>query len=149
VRKTVVLCSLILLAGCTTFGQNGLPERSREIHEAEVLVKNKQFAEAATAYKKIVADSPTTTQVADAMIELALVSVYHDNPQKDYAQAIKKFEEFVNRFPGHGRAGEAQSWIDMLKTVLDLKKETEHLSKNIEELKRLDIRHEERRRKSP
>ena len=92
-------------------------------------------------------DYPVSTQSAEAMFELALIPVHYDNSQKDNGLAIKRFEEFVKRFPDHKRAPEAQSWIATLKTVQDLRKETEHLSKNIEELKRLDIRHEERRRK--
>jgi hypothetical protein len=34
----------------------------------------------------------------------------------------------------------------VLRTVQELKKQNEHLNENIEELKQLDIRHEERRK---
>ena len=80
------------------------------------------------------------------MFEIALINAYHDNPQRDYAQAIRSFAEFIKRYPDNRRADEARTWISVLRTVLELKKQNEHLKENIEELKQLDIRHEDRRK---
>ena len=110
-------------------------------------MKEKRFKEAAAACNNIMADSPDSPLAADALFEVALINAHHDNPQRDYAQAIRTFAEFLKRNPDNRRADEARTWISVLKTVQELKKQNEHLNVSIEELKQLDIRHEEKRRK--
>jgi TolA-binding protein len=56
------------------------------------------------------------------------------------------FAEFLKRYPDNRRADEARTWISVLRTVQELKKQNEHLNESIEELKQLDIMHEERRK---
>ena len=97
-------------------------------------------------YNKIVADSPDSDLAADALFELALINAHYDNPQRDYTRASRSFAEFLKRYPDNRRADEARTWISVLRTVQELKKQNEHLNENIEELKQLDIRHEERRK---
>jgi outer membrane protein assembly factor BamD (BamD/ComL family) len=84
---------------------------------------------------------------ADALFEAAYLQAFYDNPHKDFAQALQGFDEFLKRYPDHARAQEAHNWHFVLKTILDTKKENDRLNQSIEELKKLDIRHEERRRK--
>jgi TolA-binding protein len=110
-------------------------------------VKEKRYKEAAAVYNKIMAESPDPALAADALFELALLNAHHDNPQRDYTQATRSFSEFLKRYPDDRRADEAQTWISVLKTVQELKKQNEHLNESIEELKQLDIRHEEKRKK--
>jgi len=43
-------------------------------------------------------------------------------------------------YPEHAKVNEAQNWLQVLKTL-------DHLNKNIEQLKRLDIKHEEKRKR--
>lgn len=144
-RKGIVLFALIFLSCCATTHVVTGPEK--EFQDAAVSVKEKRYKEATAAYHKIMAESPDSTLASDALFELALVNTYHDNPQRDPAQAIRTFAEFIKRYPDHKRISEAQSWISILKTVQELKKQNERLNESIEELKQLDIRHEERRRK--
>lgn len=144
-RKALVLLAITYLTGCVaTMNVPTGPDKG--FQDAAAFVKEKKYSEAIVAYKKIVAASPASALAADSLFELAVIRTLHDNPQRDYVQAIHAFEEFIRQHPGHGRTPEAQSWIYALRQVLDLKKENEHLKKNIEQLKRLDIRHEERRR---
>ncbi len=119
----------------------------KQFQDAAVSVKEKRFKEAAAACNKIMAESPDSALAADALFEVALINAHHDNPQRDYAQAIRTFAEFLKRYPDNRRADEARTWISVLRTVQELKKQNEHLNESIEELKQLDIRHEEKRRK--
>ncbi len=144
-KKIIVLIALLLLSGCATGSFATGPEK--QFQTAAVSVKEKRYKEAAAAYRKIVADDPGSSLAADALFELALVHAHHDNPQRDYVQATRSFEEFLKRYPNHKRSDEAQTWLTTLKAVQELKKQNEYLTKSIEELKRLDIRHEQRRRK--
>jgi len=160
VKKIIILIAIIWLSGCATgdvptAGVLTVPEKQfqdvtvpeTQFQAAAVSVKEKRYKEAADAYKKISADAPSAQLAADALFELALVHAHHDNPQRDYTQATRLFSEFVKRYPDNRRADEARTWISVLKTVQELKKQNEHLNESIKELKKLDILHEERRRK--
>lgn len=145
-RKIIVLiAAIILLSGCATGRFATEPER--QFQEAAVSVKEKRYKEAASLYKKILADATDPALAADALYELGLVYAHQDNPQRDYAQTVQTFEQFIRRYPDSNRVGEAQAWIAALKTVQELKKENDKLKESIEQLKRLDIRHEERRKR--
>jgi outer membrane protein assembly factor BamD (BamD/ComL family) len=145
VRKIIVLLGVLWFSGCTAMSVVTGPDK--QFQDAAVSVKEKRYKEAAAAYKKITSESPDSELAADALFELALVTVHQDNPQRDYAQATRTFAEFVKRYPDNRRADEAQTWISVLKTVQELKKQNEHLNESIEEIKQLDIMHEEKRKK--
>lgn len=144
-KEVIVLLAIIWLSGCATGVIVTGPEK--EFQAAEISVKEKKYKEAVSAYKKIMAETPDSALAADALFELSLVYVNQFNPQRDFAHAIQSFEEFIRRYPDNRRADEARSWSSVLRSVQELKKNNEHLNESIEQLKRLDIRHEEKRRK--
>lgn len=144
-RKGIVLLAMILLSGCASMGLQSGPEK--DFQDAAVSLKEKKYSAALAGYQKILREAPNTELAKDAQFEIALIHTSPDNPQKDYGQAIHEFETILKLRPDDKRVPEARAWIAVLKTVQDLKKENELLKKNIEELKQLDIRHEERRRK--
>jgi len=145
VKKVIVLLAVIWFSGCAMTGYVAGP--GKQFRDAAVSVKEQRYKEAAAAYTKIVTDSPDSALAADALFELALVNAHHDNPQRDYAQSTRSFSEFIKRYPDNKRADEARTWISVLKTVQELKKQNEHLNESIQEIKRLDIRHEEKRKR--
>ena len=158
-RKFIILPVIVIwLLGCAKISvPYGGP--AKDFQKAVVSVKEKRYNEAVAAYKKIAADSSRSALAADALYEIALVHLFHDNPLKDYAQAIRTFEEFLKFYPDNKREPEAQNWIYILRTIQELKKNNEQLNRtiqelkknneqlnmSIEELKRLDVRQEERR----
>ena len=144
-NKVIVLLAVIWFFGCATTSVVTGPEK--QFQYAAVSVKEKRFKEAAAACNKIMTGAPDSPLAADALFELALINAHHDNPQRDYAQATRTFSEFLKRYPDNRRADEARTWISVLRTVQELKKQNEHLNESIEKLKKLDIRHEEKRRK--
>lgn len=143
-KKILAPFVLLWLSGCVLLGVPAGPEK--EFQAAAVSVKAKSFQDAAVAYNKVIADAPGTKLAAEALFELALVYAHQDNPDKNYTRAIHAFEDLLKRYPENKRTDEAQSWISLLKIVQDLKKQNESLNKSIEQLKRLDVRHEERRK---
>jgi outer membrane protein assembly factor BamD (BamD/ComL family) len=144
VKKIILLIAIICLSGCTTTRVMTGPEK--QFQDAAISAKAKRYKEAAACYNKIVTDSPDSDLAADALFELALLNAHYDNPQRDYTRASRSFAEFLKRYPDNIRADEARTWISVLRTVQELKKQNEHLNESIEELKQLDIRHEERRK---
>ncbi|MGC1455236.1 MAG: outer membrane protein assembly factor BamD [Nitrospirota bacterium] len=143
-KKVIVLLAIIWFSGCATTSVVTGPEK--QFQDATISVKEKRYKEAAAACNKIMADAPDSPLAADALFEIALINVHFENPKRDYVQASRMFAEFVKRYPDNRRTDEAQAWISVLKTVQELKKQNEHLNESIEELKKLDIRHEEKRK---
>jgi TolA-binding protein len=147
VKKVIVLLAVTWFVGCAATSVVTVTGPEKQFQDAAVSVKEKRFKEAAAACNKIMADAPNSPLAADALFELAIINAHHDNPQRDYAQAIRTFSEFLKRYPDNRRTDEAQTWISVLRSVQELKKQNEHLNESIEELKKLDIRHEEKRKK--
>jgi outer membrane protein assembly factor BamD (BamD/ComL family) len=149
VRKVFALIILIALAGCASLRapSKATTGPEEDYQNAARCVQEKKYQSAIKGFKKVANDSPQSQMAADALFEAAYLQAYYDNPQKDFALALQGFDDFLKRYPQHARAQEAQSWRFVLKTILDTKKENERLNRSIEELKKLDIRHEQRRRK--
>jgi len=147
-----VILTIATAGGCAQFlsspqsRQEGDARLVEKLAEAQKLQQDGRFAEALDAYKKIVQEDPGSESAATAKFDTALILVSADNSRRDYAQAIVEFEEFISQFPTDRRAPEARSWRILLKTALDSKKENERLNKNIEMLKQLDLKQEEKRR---
>lgn len=144
-RSIALIVMMIMAAGCASLAQLSGP--GKDLQDASVFLQEKKYAAALSNYQKILREAPDTETAADARFGTALIHATPDNPQKDYAQAIQLFEDFIKLHPENRRTPDARAWVLALRNVLDLKKENDALKKNIEELKQLDIRHEERRRK--
>lgn len=142
-KRILVFIAVIALAGCVAFKSPSVPDE--DFQAAAAALKEKKYPEAVSAYKKILAESPQSERSADALFQLAYIQTLYDNPQRDYIKALQSFDEFIKRYSQHEKIQDAENWHAVLRTVLDLKKENDRLHKNIEQLKKLDIRHEEKR----
>ena len=123
------------LFACAVFTAPG-----RELREADAFFRENKYHDAVARYRTVIRDYPDSLWAADAQFGLAATLAYHDNPQRDYAQALREFEDFLRLYPNHAKTDEARNWRQALKTL-------DHLNKNIEQLKRLDIKHEEKRKR--
>ena len=139
------LLALACFSGCARL--KAAQDADNEYRAANRLVSEKKYSEAAAAYDQIAKESAGTERGENALFAAASAQASYDNPHKDYAQALQSFDEFLKLYPESGKAQEAQNWHYFIKTILDLRKENERLTSSIEQLKKLDIRHEERRRK--
>ena len=131
----LVLACTCLLPACASLSGPG-----RDVRAANSLVENKKFSEAISIYQEIIRDHPDSSWAADAQYGLATIFVSSENPLRDYSQALREFDEFIRHYPEDYRFQDVQNWRHALRILLDL-------NKSIQELKQLDIRHEERRRK--
>jgi tetratricopeptide (TPR) repeat protein len=132
---TLVLVCICFLPACAS-----LIGPWQDVRAAKDLVENKKFTEAAVLYQQVIRDHSDSSWAADAQYGLATIYVSAENPQRDYSQALHEFDEFVQLYPDDRRFQNAQNWRHALRTLLEL-------SRSIEELKELDIKHEERRNK--
>jgi outer membrane protein assembly factor BamD (BamD/ComL family) len=142
------LLGLVLISACCLSACAWTPGgRDVELERAGRLVKERRHGEALATYCKIARESPGTERGANALFACASVRASYDNPQRDYALALQEFDEFLRLYPTNEKSREAQNWRFLLKAMLELKKENEGLTTRIEQLKQLDIRQEERRRR--
>jgi outer membrane protein assembly factor BamD (BamD/ComL family) len=144
VRRLFVLVLLLMccLSACVRYRA----DHDVDLENADRFFREKKYNEAIAAYDKIAKGSPHSELGARALYDAAFTYAFYDNPQKDYAQALQGFDDFLRVYPNSERAIDAQNWRSLLKTMLELKKENEHLTNSIKQLKNIDIRHEERRK---
>lgn len=138
---------VLLLTCCLSACARFKADHDVDFENADRFFMEKKYSEAIAAYDKIAKDSPRSERGAQALYDAAFTHAFYDNPHKDYAVALQAFDEFLREYPNSEKASDAQNWRSILKMVQELKKENEHLTKSIEQLKNIDIRHEERRRK--
>ena len=139
---SLVILLAFFTSGCAGLLTGGSDDQSAE---ARTLLKDHKYPEAVTAFQKIVEEHPNSDGAAKALYGIATIYVSGDNPHKDYAQALVHFEEFLSQYPQHERAADAKNWRQAIKVIIETKKENEHLLKNIEKLKQLDMRQEKKR----
>lgn len=148
-RYVSVLALMVFFAGgCAGFltgGQEELTVPAIKFAEAKKLLNEYKFPESITAFQKIIQEYPNSDWAANAIYSIATAFVSVQNPHKDYAQALTHFEDFLYQYPQHERATDAKNWRQAIKVVLDARKENERLLKNIEQLKQLDMRQEQKR----
>lgn len=149
--KQAIVALLIMIAigtGCA-MPWSPLPKEeavpAAVIAEASRLVTEHKFPQAIAEYRRILRDYPDSEAASEAKYGIAMVYVSADNPQRDYAIAIVEFDEYLAQYGQSRHADDARSWRQAIKVILDTRKENERLNKNIEKLKQLDMRQEEKR----
>jgi outer membrane protein assembly factor BamD (BamD/ComL family) len=139
----------LLSSGCAGFltsdKNDDLPVPAIKSAEAKKLLDEYKYAESVAAFQKIIKEYPNSDWAANAIYSIATTFVSVQNPNKDYAQALAHFEDFLYQYPQHERATDAKNWRQAIKMIIDAKKENERLLKNIEQLKQLDMRQEQKR----
>jgi len=145
VRRSLFL--VLLLTCCLSACAKYMADHDVDFVNANRFFNEKKYSEAIAAYDKIAKDSPRSELGARALYDAAFTHAFYDNPYKDYTLALQKFDEFLHIYPNNEKARDAQNWRHILSTVLEFKKENEHLTRSIEQLKKIDIRHEEKRGK--
>ena len=148
-KKLFSLLSLFALVGngCAGFWSPEADAASPEgrFNAAQKLLQGHQYAESVKAFKKVSQEFPNTEWAVKAQFGGAIAHITAENPRKDYVQALVEFDEFLERYPSHGLSADARNWRQAVKVILDEKKENERLLKNIEKLKQLDMRQEQKR----
>ena len=148
--RYVSICILVtfLLSGCAGFLTSDKSDHSVpgiKSAEAKKLLDENKYSESVAAFQKIIKEYPNSDWAANAIYGIATAFVSVQNPHRDYAQALAHFEDFIYHYPQHERATDAKNWRQAIKVIIDAKKENERLLKNIEQLKQLDMRQEQKR----
>jgi outer membrane protein assembly factor BamD (BamD/ComL family) len=145
---SVLMIMAFFAGGCTGLLVGGREDQNVPAMmsaEANKLMKDHKYPESVSVFQKIIEEYPNSDWAGNSLYSIAAAYVSVENPRKDYAQALIHFEDFLNRYPQHERAADARNWRQAIKVIIDAKKENERLLKNIEKLKQLDMRQEQKR----
>jgi len=137
--------AIVLLAGCAPLMQNLTGgEGAKKYQAAESAFKQGKYAEARIAFRALAEDRADPRRAEQAAFKAAYILIYHDNPDKDYSRALREFDEFQIRYPSSELAGEARSWLAMLKNfeqskakellqqVVSLNQKTDELTRKLQ-----------------
>ncbi len=134
------LLLVLLLAGCAPLMQ-GLTggEGAKKFREAEASFQQGRFGEARSTYRALAEDRSDPRRAEQSQFNAAYILVYYKNPDKDYSRAAREFEEFLSRYPSSTLAGEARSWLDILRNFEqskagELLKEVDMLTQKMDSL---------------
>ena len=125
--------------------QKEFSEPAVAMQSAEKAFQAGDIAGSLATYRRVMMVYPSSPESADALFATGYLLAYFANQQKDYHQALAVFDEFAMKYPKHVKIAEANNWRAILKAIIECRKENEHLTRSIEQLKKLDMKHEERR----
>lgn len=125
----------LLLAGCAPLLESLKGgEGAKQMQEAEAAFEQGKYKEARDAYRTLAEDQTNPRRAERAKFRAAYILVYYKNPDKDYSRASREFDEFLIRYPSGALAGEAGTWLDLLRQFDQTK--TNALLKEVEALNR-------------
>jgi hypothetical protein len=115
-RGLTALLLVLVLAGCAPLTQSlSGGENAKKFRMAKAASEQGKFKEAYNEYRAL-AESATDLRLAEqSKFHAAYILVDRRNPDKDYALAARGFEEFLIRYPKSALAGEAGSWLEILR----------------------------------
>ncbi len=127
---------MLLLGGCAAVMERfPVTENARKFQEAEKAFQGGNYAEARRIFLEVAADGTASPARSErAQFNAAYILVAHDNPNKDYGLAAREFEELIAKHPSGTHAGEARTWLDILKTFEQSK--TKELMQQVDALTR-------------
>jgi outer membrane protein assembly factor BamD (BamD/ComL family) len=140
-RKCVYLClaglMLVASAGCASvkalFSES---EGCVRLQAFESLINQGNFDAAVKKSEGVLAASPRSPQVDEALFTLGLVYAHAENPKKDYRKSREYFARLRKEFPGSPLAGESKIWIG----VLEMIEKAKQVDIEIEEKKKIIVK---------
>ncbi len=142
-------------------------QAQQRLHKARQLLANGHYTGALEINRSVLAQFPA--QLADqSLYQIGLIYAHPDNPERDYQKSIESFQYIVDRYPASHLRQDAAQWVAVVgqlnaqeKQVQALKQRSAPLEKKVgaqkrkihqlqdqlEKLKRVDIKIEEKKRK--
>jgi len=112
-RRYALAVTLLVLSGCAALKSLPFTEDTKRYQVAQAYFENGNYPAAYDAYQAIAASRSPYAE--EAKFYASYVLVYYKNPHKAFAVAEQGFEEFVVQYPRSSFAGEASTWLEMLK----------------------------------
>jgi TolA-binding protein len=137
----------LILVGCAAFKDASSMIGVSPLTRAQAFFDQGKYQEAIRVYRQIVDDDPSNRLAAEAQFRIGYTDSYFQNPKPDYAASVKEFQQVLDRFPKSQWADEAKNWIAILSQLIHQRAENQRLQKDLQQLMKLDIESEKRRRR--
>ena len=108
---------------------------TKKLQEADEKFKQRKYAEALTKYEEIYRLFPKTVSARTALYKIGLLNIYYDNPQPDWAAALKVFRLFQKQFSDDQKIREVNTWIRILVAMESFSAQYGECSNRIQKLK--------------
>lgn len=140
-RKYIYLClaglMLLTTGGCASvkalFSES---EGCVRLQAFQPLINQGNFDAAVKKGEEVLAASPRSPLVDEALFTLGLVYAHTDNPKKDYRKSREYFARLGKEYPGSPLAGESKIWIG----VLEMIEKAKQVDIEIEEKKKIIVK---------
>lgn len=153
IKLLILLLALIMLSQCAGAHKEGIPSYSK--------VKPDNLSNDIGRLEEIVKNNTDSSMLAKAHFQLALLYSSYKNPNPNYQQALKELEVYISLNPSGEVSEGIQNLLSILreldKIIEDNKKikqqnsllirESKGLKESVEQLKNLDIKMEEKKKK--
>lgn len=122
------LVILPILAGCLTLPVT--PKGSYAGIKRQIAdLKPEDFQREIEGIKRPPSEEATVSVRAKISLKQALLQLDHNNPSRNYHQALKALEKYVDMEPGGAQIDEVLNWIEALKELERLHNEEMNLKK--------------------
>lgn len=136
----------LILTGCAAFKEVSSKVGIGPLARAQSLFSQGKYQEALQVYRQIVHDHPSSSLAAEAQFRIGYTLSYFQNPQQDHGEALKEFQQVLNQFPKSKWVDEAKNRIAALSQLLNQRAENQRLQQDLQQLMKLDIESEKRRK---
>jgi len=147
-RFLLVLFALTVLSNCATMHKEPAPPAQSPPEDVK-------------PPEEIAQGHPDQSMLAKAHLQMATLYSFYKNPELNYQRALKELEIYLSFNPADGGTDEIQNLLAILREldrvneenkksrqkVNQLSKENKELKASVKELKNLDIKIEEKRKK--
>ncbi len=124
------------------------------VKDAADLADKGEYDSALKAYGEITKAYPDASPGDRALFDMGVLYTYPDYPKKSYYRALKYFRQLLTDFPETPLKEEAKAWVEALNRVIlnenkvkELEEKIAAYQEQINALKEIDIRIEEKKRK--
>ena len=144
-----------MMIGCSAIDNTSrrqTPMVRTDLENAENAFSRDEYSEALSLYKKVLENTP---QSADqALFYIGVIQASPRYNERDYQKALNAFQKLLKDYPASRYQPEVERTIPLLKEILNrdkrvkaLLKQVETLETQIEQMKKIDLDVEEKRRK--
>jgi outer membrane murein-binding lipoprotein Lpp len=140
VLRGLILLLVLVLASCAPLMQSLTGgDDGKKFQMAKAASEQGKFKEAYREYRALAESGTDPRWTEQSKFQAGYVLVDRRNPDKNYTLAEREFEEFLIRYPKSALAGEAGSWLDILRQfersrTNELLHEVDDLTKRVEDL---------------
>ncbi len=129
----------------TSFFNSKEKDAREHLNAGRALFAQGDYGNATKEYEKVLGSSGSD-QTAEALFFIGLISAYPANPAKDYGKSLLMLKKMVREHPHSPLVEQARTLIALVQDNEKLNRMIEQLNTVIEELKRVDIGVEQKRK---